>query len=163
MSATAVDEAVDRLRSFGCHELLLALIDGLPADSYIVVKVNQGSSVFVPVAAGADCVAAIYAEKKVFYVALEPDRAQHFAGLTDAPLNKDNATTWRIAIEPSNASGASKRLLVQAIDEALVRSAQKPAAEKRDANQKAPSILERSCTVCHIALPATGVCDDHGK
>ena len=157
-----VEAAQEALRAFGCDEALVALLTGLEPEVPVFVKSDKGSTEFVPVAAGPADVAALYCERRIFYVALDPERAQHFVALTQARIAEANSTTWRIAV-PAHAAGVTAlgRHFTEAIGEALLRSARSPGTSwEADTQRQRPA---RTCSVCSLERPASGICDDHGR
>lgn len=167
------DRAVQALRRACFGEGLVSAIECLPETVFIHVKVDEGDGSFLPVAAAPNSQAAFYAERGGrLTVALDAHRARRLAQRTGHELVEVNGTTGRVAFESwaiehfACSEHASERAyateLLDALVEALDRSAS-TVARSRSARAARSPAAPSLCPGCGLALPLTGVCDDHGR
>lgn len=165
--------ALVALSKRGVDWRLLELIKLLPDTVPVHVKVAEGSAEFVPVSAGPDCQAAIYAERRRFVFALDPAQAERALALTEWTLTVEerNPTTVRLAVSAESADGelyeaeqwGTDSRYVEFLTWALLRSADRASRSRPDERsdpRRAPEV--DVCPVCFLALPTTKACDDHG-
>lgn len=167
------DRAVQALRRARFGEGLVSAIECLPETVTIHVKVDEGDGSFLPVAAAPNSQAAFYAERGGrLTVALDAHRARRLAQRTGHELVEVNGTTGRVAFEGwaiehfTRSEHASERAyateLLDALVEALDRSAS-TVARSRSARAARSLAAPSLCPGCGLALPLTGVCDEHGR
>lgn len=165
---TQLDRAVHALRTFGCNADVVALIALLPDDIEILVQTEEGDDTFLPVTGAPGCQAALYAERYRVIVALEPHRAARLHSLTGYELVECNPTTVRVAIHGGTVAYAGThdedvlQHAMEAIAEALARSRARFARADGNRRQQQDR-ASPACPTCFMTLPATGLCDDHGR
>lgn len=160
---SAKRQAVDALRLRCSRDVCDFLID-LPEGVPIYVKSDEGADDFVPVAATPHCEAAVYAESHHLILALDPHRADRLVGLTCFPIVERNSTTVRVRVHPGSCydDPVLRGHVLEAVEEALLRSASRPARSRPDTRRSSASENLKTCPQCMLTLPASGRCDEHG-
>jgi hypothetical protein len=156
------DEQRRVLRQYGCPPVLLSLLSDDEVARCWFCRYTTGSGDYYVVSADADSSLALYVDRDRILVVLEPEDARALVATTGAKLRERDAT-WLVEIVPALAADSEIReTIVAAINRALARSAITPASTpgQRVRQETAPPQV---CPDCHHVLPATGVCDDHGR
>ena len=137
------------------------LLDEIAAEQAITLNRLKA---YVSVQPAPDHRVAAYVRKRGLSIALEPDDASRIAAADDAiALEPDGgATRYLIVTDSGLAQQATRQRALEALRLGLERSRRLGLEQHTKGSagpaQKPPQI----CVVCHVQLPATGICDDHG-
>jgi hypothetical protein len=155
-------DVLRRMDERGCDAGLRRLIEALPDDLPIVV--NPGVGDFLPLAGGADCVAAIYRDTEHLHLLLTPQDGKEVADATGCKLTKSNQATGYLRILATEAAdGRCAPLLQAATERAVRRSAGRTGGVPReDVRLFAHRRPQRMCPVSRLLVPTNGECDLHG-
>ncbi len=122
------EDAVAKLLELGVAPALVGL---LPDEVPFVLKESQGKRENLPpISARHDCEAALYVDRSCLWVALDPEDARRYEGLTGSKIAEpgDNKTTWRLIVHPEGVQQPDAvRHLREAVVSAITRSSKRPA------------------------------------
>lgn len=140
-----------------------ALLTLLPDDLHFVLKQSQGErDNLPPISARHDCEAALYVGRRSFWVALDPEDARRYEGLTGGKIAEpgDNKTTWRLIVHPEAAQQPDAvRHLREAVLLAIRRSSKRPAGTPGIKSSGSTGRVAALCPVHSVEIPVgTGVC-----
>jgi hypothetical protein len=158
------DQHIQSLRDFGCAEELVVLLTEMSPETPVFAYQSGGEGLFYLVTGSADSEGAVYIDRKRMHIALDPEDARRVVALTGAHVEENNPTTWRVRVTPELAlNPAARPHLRAAAERSLVRSTTRPRRDAADDGRRGVDVRQPSCGVCGIELPATRICDDHGR
>ncbi len=158
------DQVLRRMDDLGCARSLRRLIEKLPDDVGVVV--NPGRAQGLPLAAADGCVAGIYMGPGNLWLLLTPDQARQVHDATGSHMVRKNPTTWYVYVKATEAADAALAPnYEQAVVTALQRSATRVGRETPDADPPVVggSLRQRICPADWQVVPASGICDEHGR
>ena len=152
-SVTAIHDALDvlhvapsiRATTLGIAERVPALLFPTKAKHYVALVPEDGAQV------------AVYAQRSSLSVALEPERARHYADRYELRMQEKTPQTWYVYPSASDLQDADVRAaMVEAGTEALERARHRVGLAPDRAGDKRPD--PGICVICNYELTPGGVC-----
>ena len=149
------------LIEYGVSASVQQLLDEIAAEQPVVCNRLKA---YVSVQPAPDHRVAAYVRKRGLSIALEPADATQLVAV-DAALTLEpdgGPTRYLIVTDTVLAQPATRQRALKALRLALQRSRQIGLEQHTKGSVHAVQKPPSSCVVCHLHLPATGICDDHG-